>query len=68
MNLLWNAIKYTPDGGSISIAVDGDGQTARVKVTDTGMGIPPTCSSASSSCSSRGSARSIARRAVSASA
>ena len=40
MNLLWNAIKYTPDGGSISIAVDGDGRTARVVVTDTGMGIP----------------------------
>ena len=40
MNLLWNAIKYTPAGGSISIAVDGDGRTARVTVTDTGMGIP----------------------------
>ena len=40
MNLLSNAIKYTPAGGSISIAVDGDGQTARRPVTDTGMGIP----------------------------
>ena len=40
MNLLWNAIKYTPAGGRISIGVDGDGRTARIKVTDTGMGIP----------------------------
>src|SRR6185436_9770055 len=40
MNLLWNALKYTPAGGSIAVGVDGDGRTARVVVTDTGMGIP----------------------------
>src|SRR6185436_10570295 len=40
MNLLWNALKYTPAGGSIAVGVDGDGQTARVTITDTGMGIP----------------------------
>ncbi len=40
MNLLSNAIKYTPEGGSISIGLKGDGQTGRLRVTDTGMGIP----------------------------
>jgi PAS domain S-box-containing protein len=40
MNLLSNAIKYTPEGGAISIAVKGDGQTARIHVADTGAGIP----------------------------
>jgi CheY-like chemotaxis protein/anti-sigma regulatory factor (Ser/Thr protein kinase) len=41
MNLLSNAIKYTPEGGVISIAVRGDGRMARLRVTDTGAGIPP---------------------------
>ena len=40
MNLLSNAIKYTPEGGVIAIAVKGDGQTARLRVADTGTGIP----------------------------
>ena len=40
MNLLSNAIKYTPEDGVISIAVMGDGQTARLRMTDTGAGIP----------------------------
>ena len=42
MNLLSNAVKYTPEGGVISIAVKGDGQTARVRVADTGRGFPRT--------------------------
>jgi PAS domain S-box-containing protein len=40
MNLLSNAIKYTPAGGVIAIGLIGDGRTARLRVTDTGMGIP----------------------------
>jgi signal transduction histidine kinase len=40
-NLLDNAIKYTPDGGSVTIAVARDGDMAVVTVTDTGSGIPP---------------------------
>ena len=39
-NLLSNAVKYTPAGGTITITATGDGDTARVCVTDTGIGIP----------------------------
>jgi len=38
-NLLDNAIKYTPEGGSVMLEVDGDGE-ARLRVSDTGIGIP----------------------------
>ena len=38
-NLLDNAIKYTPEGGSVRIAVTGDGSWAVVTVSDTGAGI-----------------------------
>jgi two-component system, OmpR family, heavy metal sensor histidine kinase CusS len=39
-NLLDNAIKYTPPGGTVSVRGEsGDGQ-ARVTVADTGIGIP----------------------------
>jgi signal transduction histidine kinase len=42
VNLLSNAIKYTPSGGSVRIQteVDDVAGLARVKVTDTGVGIP----------------------------
>lgn len=40
-NLLSNAVKYTPDGGDIEVRVDGDAQTVRVSVCDTGAGIDP---------------------------
>ena len=38
-NLVENAIKYTPEGGSIYVNVRGDGDRALINVTDTGMGI-----------------------------
>jgi signal transduction histidine kinase len=39
-NLVSNAIKYTPDGGSVILSArNGDGPL-RVEVTDTGIGIP----------------------------
>lgn len=38
-NLIENALKYTPEGGSIYINVRGDGDKVLINVTDTGMGI-----------------------------
>jgi two-component system OmpR family sensor kinase len=39
-NLLENAIHYTPQGGSISIALTPERESISVKVSDTGRGIP----------------------------
>ena len=40
MNLVSNAVKYTPEGGRIDISVaEADGKV-RISVTDTGIGIP----------------------------
>jgi len=39
-NLLDNAIKYTPSGGSVIISVYGTDQAVRIIMRDTGMGIP----------------------------
>lgn len=40
-NLLSNALKYTPRGGKVSVAVARAGDALEVAVTDTGVGIPP---------------------------
>jgi len=40
-NLLGNALKYTPAGGTISIRVGAEAGTAVLQVADTGIGIPP---------------------------
>jgi two-component system phosphate regulon sensor histidine kinase PhoR len=40
VNLLENAIKYTPDGGSIRLFTEDDGDFVKVSVADTGIGIP----------------------------
>lgn len=39
-NLIDNAIKYTPEGGSVYVNVFGDNDRAVINVTDTGIGIP----------------------------
>jgi histidine kinase len=41
LNILGNAIAYTPEGGAIYIAVTQNGNSAFVAVEDTGVGISP---------------------------
>ncbi len=40
-NLLNNAVKFTPAGGSIMISLTQEGHEARLKVADSGQGISP---------------------------
>ena len=40
-NLLDNAIKFTPAGGSITISGEDRGAEVRLRVADTGIGVPP---------------------------
>ena len=39
-NLVSNAVKYTPEGGAVTLALRKQSQTARLTVTDSGIGIP----------------------------
>jgi signal transduction histidine kinase/CheY-like chemotaxis protein len=41
LNLASNAVKFTPDGGSVSILARRNGTELMVTVTDTGIGVPP---------------------------
>ena len=40
MNILDNAIRYTPTPGTVSVSLRREGQMAVVAITDTGVGIP----------------------------
>jgi two-component system, OmpR family, phosphate regulon sensor histidine kinase PhoR len=39
-NLVDNAIKYTPEGGTVSVVCHSDRNSATIEVADTGIGIP----------------------------
>ena len=41
VNLLDNAIKFTPTGGAVTVRVDQHQDSATVAVIDTGVGVPP---------------------------
>ena len=41
LNLLSNALKFTPEGGRIDVGARLDGDMAEVSVADTGIGIAP---------------------------
>lgn len=40
INLIDNAIKYSPDGGGVDILLERDAQGLSIQVSDTGIGIP----------------------------
>jgi PAS domain S-box-containing protein len=40
-NLLGNAVKFSPDGGRITVTLRAEGGAAELAVADTGIGVPP---------------------------
>jgi two-component system NtrC family sensor kinase len=40
-NLLDNAIKYTPEGGTVTLTCEREGDHILLRISDTGIGIPP---------------------------
>ena len=40
INLVDNAVKYSPDGGAVEVRVEPNGTNLRVSVSDEGLGIP----------------------------
>ena len=67
VNLLDNAIKFTPRGGSVTLRTEQRHGTGCLEVRDTGIGIPPqrprrTCSTASIALMRRARARTARRR------
>lgn len=40
-NLVANALRHTPEGGSVTLAASLDGESTRITVADTGSGIAP---------------------------
>jgi two-component system phosphate regulon sensor histidine kinase PhoR len=41
INLINNAVKFSPEGSSVSVEISLSGKEARVRISDQGMGIPP---------------------------
>lgn len=39
-NLMTNAIKFTPDGGGVTVRLNGENDVVHLSVSDTGIGIP----------------------------
>lgn len=39
-NLISNAVKYSPDGGKVSVSIYEEGKKLKIKVEDEGLGIP----------------------------
>ena len=41
VNLIDNAVKYSPDAGEVSVCIDRGGENVQIVVTDQGKGIDP---------------------------